>query len=65
MKIEIDLDVEGSDAFEEICKESNKTPSEIFNSFIKALHNAWPKCVDLCCDYSIPGIRSYPMSCDF
>jgi len=41
MKVEMDLDVEISDAFEEICKESNKTPSEIFNSFIKSLHDAW------------------------
>ena len=40
----MDLDVESSDAFEEICIESNKTPSEIFNSFIKALHDAWHSC---------------------
>src|SRR5918996_6263599 len=41
MKVEIDVDVENIDAFEEICNESIKTPSKIFNSFIKVLHDAW------------------------
>ena len=41
MKVEVDVDVKIIEAFEEICKESDKTPSEIFNSFIKALDDAW------------------------
>jgi hypothetical protein len=41
MKVEVDVDSENIEAFEGICKESIKTPSEIFNSFIKALYDAW------------------------
>jgi hypothetical protein len=39
MKVEID--VENTEALEEICKESNRTPSEIFNMFLKALRDTW------------------------
>ena len=39
MKVEIDT--ENIEALEEICKQSNRTPSEIVNSFIEALHDTW------------------------
>ena len=41
MKVEIDVDEENIHAFEHVCRQSSKTPSEIFNSFIKALYDAW------------------------
>lgn len=37
MKVEIDT--ENIETLEEICKQSDRTPSEIVNSFIKALHD--------------------------
>jgi hypothetical protein len=37
MKVEID--VENTEALEQICKESNRNPSEIVNAFFKALHD--------------------------
>ena len=40
MIVEINVDAENIHALEQICKESTKTPSEIFNSFIKALYDA-------------------------
>jgi hypothetical protein len=35
------LEIEDGEAVEEICRQSDKTPSEIINAFLKALYDTW------------------------
>ena len=39
MKVEIDA--ENIEAIDEICKQSNRTPSDIVNSFVRSLYDTW------------------------